>query len=197
MKMFRKGTLYDLLAQVPSTIGRMARPNNIIERNRQKRRNTSVAYDHSKSNMRVNDGSIDGSIKGDGNGLGLQRRGTVNLVKNFMFQKIQKAQQNFDGQSNFGGSGADGSNRNIDYKSRINNMSQAAGGMQHSRLDLNGGNGRGGNFTPSNQPGNDGLNFNSRSLYPNNDNRNLRTGAPVDYDMLPEENDNVANDQLL
>jgi len=71
MKMFRKGTLYDLLAQVPSTIGRMARPNNIIEKHRKNRRNTSVAYGHSKSNMRM-DGSIDGSVKGDGsnrNGL--------------------------------------------------------------------------------------------------------------------------------
>jgi hypothetical protein len=38
MNMFRKGTLYDLLAEVPSTIGRMARPNNIVEKYRQKRR---------------------------------------------------------------------------------------------------------------------------------------------------------------
>jgi len=36
MNMFRFGTLYGLLAKVPSTIGRMARPNNIIDRNRQK-----------------------------------------------------------------------------------------------------------------------------------------------------------------
>ena len=34
MNMFRKGTLYDLLSQVPSTIGRMSRPNNIVEKYR-------------------------------------------------------------------------------------------------------------------------------------------------------------------
>jgi len=34
MNMFRSTTLFDLLAEVPSTIGRMARPNNIIEKHR-------------------------------------------------------------------------------------------------------------------------------------------------------------------
>ena len=34
MNVFRSGTLYNLLCEVPSTIGRMARPNNIIDRNR-------------------------------------------------------------------------------------------------------------------------------------------------------------------
>ena len=43
MNMFRKGTLYELLTQVPSTIGRMSRPNNIVEKYRQKRRQ-SMSY---------------------------------------------------------------------------------------------------------------------------------------------------------
>ena len=38
MNMFRKGALYELLSQVPSTIGRMNRPNNIVEKYRAKRR---------------------------------------------------------------------------------------------------------------------------------------------------------------
>jgi len=38
MNMFRFGTLYSLLSKVPSTIGRMARPNNIVDKNRKKAR---------------------------------------------------------------------------------------------------------------------------------------------------------------
>ena len=34
MNCFRTGTLYELLTQVPSTIGRMSRPNNIVEKYR-------------------------------------------------------------------------------------------------------------------------------------------------------------------
>ena len=36
MQMFRNSILYDLLVQVPTTIGRMARPNNIVERHRRR-----------------------------------------------------------------------------------------------------------------------------------------------------------------
>ena len=47
MNVFRKGTLFSLLEQVPSTIGRMARPNNIIEQNRRRARNDSVSLGRS------------------------------------------------------------------------------------------------------------------------------------------------------
>ena len=90
MNMFRAGTLYSLLAKVPSTIGRMARPNNIIDRARRDRRSRDQSGLGGKSGMRA-DGSVnDGSqLSGrGGKGPNLQRRGTVNLVKNFMFNKI-------------------------------------------------------------------------------------------------------------
>jgi len=88
MKMFRKGTLYALLSEVPSTIGRMARPNNIIDRHR-KQRNTVNYSGAGRSGLKLNENSMDGdSSMQDDSRNRLKRRGTVNLVKNFMFQKI-------------------------------------------------------------------------------------------------------------
>ena len=84
MNVFRKGTLYNLLCEVPSTIGRMARPNNIIDRRRNTRGDLSVER---RSNFRA-DGSIAEESNRSDRNLALKRRGTVNLVKNFMFSKI-------------------------------------------------------------------------------------------------------------
>ena len=90
MNMFRKGTLYSLLTQVPSTIGRMSRPNNIIDKYRRNNRSYSIA---GKSGHHRAEGSMqDDSMLSDGaNALRMKRRGTVNLIKNFMVSKIQKA----------------------------------------------------------------------------------------------------------
>lgn len=86
MNMFRKGTLYSLLAQVPSTIGRMSRPNNIVDRHRRGTR-SSIA---GRSGYRANEGSIhdDSNLSDGANAIRNKRRGTVNLVKNFMYSKI-------------------------------------------------------------------------------------------------------------
>ena len=88
MNLFRKGTLYDLLTQVPSTIGRMSRPNNIVEKYRQKRRQ-SMSYSQA-GRMRADGSVADDSEMDDGarGGLGLKRRGTVNFMKNVMYTKI-------------------------------------------------------------------------------------------------------------
>jgi hypothetical protein len=88
MNMFRKGTLYNLLVQVPSTIGRMARPNNIVEKYRRNRSNSMAG--RSALMMRAEGSYADESMDGEGRRgtVNMQRRGTVNLVKNFMFSKI-------------------------------------------------------------------------------------------------------------
>ena len=90
MNVFRKGTLYSLLVQVPSTIGRMARPNNIIEQNRRRNRSMSIAG-RSIGAGRAEGSLVDDSRMSDADGvnnINFKRRGTVNLVKNFMFSKI-------------------------------------------------------------------------------------------------------------
>jgi len=89
MNMLRYGTLYSLLSKVPSTIGRMARPNNIVDRNRQKGRGDRSNSLYVRSGYRAEGSIQDGSGISDGNRQSvLKRRGTVNLVKNFMFSKI-------------------------------------------------------------------------------------------------------------
>ena len=90
MNMFRYGTLYSLLAQVPSTIGRMARPNNIVERHRRRGSQNQSYSAHGRSPARAEGSMMDDSNMSDdrrGN-INFKRRGTVNLVKNFMFSKI-------------------------------------------------------------------------------------------------------------
>ena len=90
MNCFRRSTLFELLAQVPSTIGRMSRPNNIVEKYRQKRRQ-SMSYSQAGGRNRA-DGSMAGDSEMSGRiGLDLKRRGTVNFMKNVMYTKIQKA----------------------------------------------------------------------------------------------------------
>ena len=86
MNLFRTTTLYSLLCEVPSTIGRMARPNNIVERHRRRsHRSNSMAGGRS----RVDGSAVDDSQLSDGQRQAVfKRRGTVNLVKNFMFSKI-------------------------------------------------------------------------------------------------------------
>lgn len=88
MNCFRKGTLYDLLAEVPSTIGRMSRPNNIVEKYRQKRRQ-SMSYSQAGGRNRA-DGSMadESEMSAAGRGFNLKRRGTVNFMKNVMYTKI-------------------------------------------------------------------------------------------------------------
>ena len=187
MRQFRAGTLYALLSEVPSTIGRMARPNNIIDRHRKKGRNT-VNFSISKTQNRLNNDSMDGdSSMAEDSKLRLQRRGTVNLVKNFMFQKIQKAQHSgMDQGLSYGidgASGIDGSNRNIDIqRSRMNNQSQAPGGIGRSSFALDSMNR--GVLTPGNKSNQEKLNFQMNSM---RDDRNTKTGAPVDYVMQPED----------
>jgi len=87
MNVFRKTTLYTLLTIVPSTIDRMGRPNNIVERHRNRRGTLGSLRLNRQSRAegsQLNDDSQDeASIN-----KRLQRRGTVNLVKNFMFSKI-------------------------------------------------------------------------------------------------------------
>lgn len=90
MNCFRKKTLYKLLTQVPSSIGRMARPNNIVERHRQRRADRRLSIN--QRSMIGPNGSAFGDDSQDGDGLRLRRRGTVNLVKNVMLTKIQRAQ---------------------------------------------------------------------------------------------------------
>ena len=90
MNMFRFGTLYGLLAKVPSSIGRIGRPNNIVDCNRLKSNNRSSSQ-VGKSAMRANGSMQDDSQMSDAGRNTLKRRGTVNLVKNFMVSKIQKA----------------------------------------------------------------------------------------------------------
>ena len=127
MNVFRKGTLYNLLCEVPSTIGRMARPNNIIDRNRRNTRgDNSVA---NRSNFRADGSFADGSNVSDNN-IALKRRGTVNLVKNFMFSKIQKAQASgfVDGSSMGDDRAFDGSRLDNAKRSRTNNVSMAPRG---------------------------------------------------------------------
>lgn len=85
MNVFRRDTLYTLLTIVPSTIGRMGRPNNIVERHRQ-RRETRSSYVGSRHHRA--DGSQFDDDSQDEERKRMKRRGTVNLVKNFMFAKI-------------------------------------------------------------------------------------------------------------
>ena len=90
MNCFRKDTLFELLAQVPSTIGRMSRPNNIVEKYRQKRRQ-SLSYSQAGGRNRADGSMADDSEMSGRAGLNLKRRGTVNFMKNVMYTKIQKA----------------------------------------------------------------------------------------------------------
>ena len=147
MQVFRKSTLFSLLQQVPSTIGRMARPNNIVERHRN--RSYSMA---GRSGMRaegsVNDGSMDDAAERDRR---FKRRGTVNLVKNFMVSKIQRAQQSgfVDGNSMQDGTSMNanmGIGLRLNQQNRINNLSMAPGGVR----DQSSLGGRGNNMSPGN-----------------------------------------------
>ena len=64
MEMFRNSTLFELIKEVPSTIGRMARPNNIIERHR---RRTDRSMSVNQRSMNRAEGSAFGDSQ-DGEG---------------------------------------------------------------------------------------------------------------------------------
>ena len=103
MNVFRTSTLYRLLSIVPSTIGRMGRPNNIVERHR--RRGSRSVSITGRSHLGRAEGSQLLNESQDSDRKRQQRRGTINLVKNFMFSKIQRAQQsNIDGSMQDGAS---------------------------------------------------------------------------------------------
>lgn len=153
--MFRFGTLYSLLAEVPSTIGRMARPNNIVERHRRRGSNNQSYSGFGRSPGRAEGSLVDDSnMSDDRRGtLNLKRRGTVNLVKNFMFSKIQKAQQSgFQDGSSMNSHALDG-NSAINNRQKTHNFSMAP---VHQRSALAGVNGnmRQGTLSPGNRTGN-------------------------------------------
>lgn len=106
----------------------MARPNNIVEKNR--RAMMSQRSMAGKSGHRMDGSAFDRSDVSDGAGdrMGLKRRGTVNLVKNYMFSKIQNVHR----QANQAGSETGGNDfNNLDasqpfsinmLRSRVNNQ---------------------------------------------------------------------------
>lgn len=101
MQLWRKSTLFSLIDKTARTVDRLSRPNNIIA----KAKGGRGAGDRSNS-------VFGGSQRGGGpsqlsyreysKNPALMRRGTVNLVRNFMSAKIAKAHQ----ASNQGGSEA-------------------------------------------------------------------------------------------
>lgn len=84
------------------------------------------------------------------------------------------------------GDGTPFDNRGIRMqRSRVDNMSMVPGARRHlTNLD-GGGMGHRGSLSPGNLTGA------NKNLYKSNldDRRNLKTGAPVDFEMLPEDND--------
>ncbi len=65
MNVFRVNTLYALLCEVPSTIGRMARPNNIVEKHRRRKSRTSISVSR---RSRTNRSNLNESVDSDNGG---------------------------------------------------------------------------------------------------------------------------------
>ena len=88
MCLFRKTTLHSLIEQTETTIGGMNRPNNIMDRSRNRRAQGERSY----SVFAPTPGALSPrSLREQSSlskGPNLMRRGTVNLVRNFMLQKI-------------------------------------------------------------------------------------------------------------
>lgn len=186
MRMFRKGTLYSLLEQVPSTIGRMSRPNNIVDRYRARNRGYSITG--KSGNARAEGSMNDDSVLSDNAAaIRFKRRGTVNLVKNFMVSKIQKVQQSgfMDGSSMQGDAAHlnDASNLRFGMRSRINNMSVGGAGGLRDRSSLGAADIRNGALSPGNltsAAGHGGAGNGGHFQFD-------KTGAPVNILMAPEE----------
>ena len=137
---------------------------------------------------------------GQGQNFRLQRRGTVNLVKNFMVSKIQRAQASgfvdnssmgehsqFDS-SRLGGGGA--------HRSRTNNFGHGLGGIeQRSALNIGGGGlGGDGSLNPGNINGRGNRNqmfYSQMNASGAGNLGNDKTGAPVNFVMQPEAADDT------
>ena len=107
MQLWRKSTLFSLIDKTTRTVDRLARPNNIIAKARGGR-----GADRSNSvfgGAQRGEGKSQLSYREYSKNPALMRRGTVNLVRNFMSAKIAKAQQ----ASNAGGSSVGGGDGNF------------------------------------------------------------------------------------
>lgn len=124
MQLWRKSTLFSLIDKTTRTVDRLARPNNIINKAKRGPNGRSMSFLGGGS-QRGGDGKSQLSYREFAKQPALMRRGTVNLVKNFMSAKIAKAHKD----SNAGGS-VGGDFSEMDRQSR--NAANSGFGMMNS-----------------------------------------------------------------
>jgi len=111
MQLWRKSTLFSLIDKTTRTVDRLSRPNNIIA----KAKGGRGADDRSNSvfggSQRGGNGKSQLSYREYSKNPALMRRGTVNLVRNFMSAKIAKAHQASNAGGSVGGDFSEMSNK--------------------------------------------------------------------------------------